>query len=249
MRTTFVSAARSTTRSAKLPHWVKPGCCWSGHTCAFPPRLHSHAPHPMTNGTVTRSPTLHRCTPSPTSTMSRPARDPERGGGRRRRDRPRRASRSCRVRSRAPRPRPRPAGAVGASTSRTSSGSARASMIIARMASILHSARSRSRRAALAPDRARPRASPCRASTKPGRRGKPSGVSDIQSRPAARQRHAHAPGAPAPRPADYSASTTRDASPHTRRASGRAGAPSRHPRCRGRARTPPARVRRRGGRA
>ena len=70
MATRLVSAACSATYSAKDPQWVKPGCCWSGHTWAFPARHHSHRPHPQTNGTVTRSPTVHRPTPSPTSTTT-----------------------------------------------------------------------------------------------------------------------------------------------------------------------------------
>ena len=68
--TRLVSAACSATYSANEPQWVKPGCCWSGQTCALPPRHHSQRPHPHTKGTVTRSPTSHRVTPGPTSTTS-----------------------------------------------------------------------------------------------------------------------------------------------------------------------------------
>ena len=66
--TRFTSAAWIATRSAKDPGPVKPGCVWSGQTCASPARQYSHAPHPQTNGTVTRSPGRHRRTAGPTST-------------------------------------------------------------------------------------------------------------------------------------------------------------------------------------
>jgi hypothetical protein len=66
--TRFTSAAWIATRSAKDPGPLKPGCVWSGQTCASPARQYSHAPHPQTNGTVTRSPGRHRRTAGPTST-------------------------------------------------------------------------------------------------------------------------------------------------------------------------------------
>jgi hypothetical protein len=66
-RTRFASARGRATRSANEPGRVKPGCSWSGQTCASPARHCSQVPHPSTNGTVTRSPTRHLLTAVPTS--------------------------------------------------------------------------------------------------------------------------------------------------------------------------------------
>jgi hypothetical protein len=66
-RTRLRSAACSATRSANEPGPVKPGWVCCGQTCASPAAHHSQVPQPHTNGTVTRSPTDHRCTAGPTS--------------------------------------------------------------------------------------------------------------------------------------------------------------------------------------
>src|SRR5450759_2348634 len=66
-RTRLKSAARTWTNSAYDPGWVNPGCVWSGHTWASPSRHQVQRPHPLTNGTVTRSPTAKPTTSGPTA--------------------------------------------------------------------------------------------------------------------------------------------------------------------------------------
>src|SRR5664280_2209753 len=66
-RTRLKSAARTWTSSAYDPGWVNPGCVWSGQTWASPSRHQVQRPHPLTNGTVTRSPTANPTTSGPTA--------------------------------------------------------------------------------------------------------------------------------------------------------------------------------------
>jgi hypothetical protein len=63
----LTSAACSTTNSAIDPQWVKPGWVWWGQTCCSPAAHTGQAPHALTNGAVTRSPTAQRRTPGPTA--------------------------------------------------------------------------------------------------------------------------------------------------------------------------------------